>query len=266
MKAKIPVEGGREVEIDGEASEIIAVMRLFKTKPLPPSPPQRKLSETEPHQIILGDNAAIRAKYPDWFWGNSHQQRARKAMKELGLSDPKQAVSCPRCGLEIKPEGVYIDGGSWSRMSLHVGGSICMARQQYGDITQTDLIRLNNQKLKAEMEAGVRPLCACGCGNPVQYYPQGKTWHRFYNGHNSETASFKAARDILISDIKEGEFQDDFRRRKRLSSRDASRLLRRLEKDGKIERRRARNGARWTLAIYKVTDESVKAGRNAKGV
>lgn len=258
MKAKIQTESG-EIQVDGDASEVMAVMRLFR---------QRKRSQTEPQSVILGDNLAIATKYPDWVWGNAHQQRARKAMKELGLSDPKQVVNCPRCGLEIKPAGIYIDGGSWSRVSMHVGGTLCMARQQYGEVDLSDIVRMNLQRLKQEMEAGVRPLCRCGCGNQVQYDPRAKKWYEFYSGHNSSTKKADDERSVLLSDIQDGEFQDDFWKRKRLTSTMGARILRRLEKEGKIERRRALNGGRWTLKLFKVkvTDESVRAGRNAKGV
>jgi len=53
-----------------------------------------------------------------------------------------------------------------------------------------------------------RPLCECGCGNPVNWGRDNKCWNRFVNGHNKPTLGLKGIHRSPETEFKKGEIHN----------------------------------------------------------
>jgi len=182
-------------------------------------------------------------------WHERHPTRAKWLMDTLGIVSPFQEVKCSRCGMVIKPEGEAITAHTGVFYSIHLGSKRCQVQAMLKKIVpQRYATAWIHKEVAAEMaKRNDRPFCACGCGEKVSFNARRDTWYKFCRSHHMSGSKTYYANKLAL--VKNGESQLDLRRKLGVSSEQASRIARKLEKFGFISRRRVLQDGRWTLAL-----------------
>lgn len=184
------------------------------------------------------------------LWHLRHPQRAKLLMKDIGIKTPYDELKCPRCGQVIKPKGIPVEGSFFEIFSRHLGSIKCDIQSKLKkQLTYGQITNICRREIKKEMNKRLdRPLCACGCGNKVNYDATDRKWFRFINGHNSLQSIEMLNKKLSL--VQDGEFQSDLSR-KLNSTRNASRLVNLLVKKGLLKRSRILHNGKWTYSLFK---------------
>jgi DNA-binding MarR family transcriptional regulator len=108
------------------------------------------------------------------------------------------------------------------------------------------------------------PLCACGCGMRVGYSYQTGRWAKYVLGHNKMILESKTRLLELHSKLPDRITQKELREMLGVSSKDASRIARRLVSLGLASRERVLHNRRWTFILVKLEGKAKTAERRVK--
>jgi hypothetical protein len=96
------------------------------------------------------------------------------------------------------------------------------------------------------------PLCACGCGIRVGYSYQTGRWAKYVSGHNKMMLERKTRLLVPHSKLPDRITQKELRDMLGVSSKDASRIARRLVLLGLMDSERVLHNKRWTFMLVKL--------------
>jgi DNA-binding MarR family transcriptional regulator len=108
------------------------------------------------------------------------------------------------------------------------------------------------------------PLCACGCGMRVGYSYQTGRWARYVSGHNKMILESKTRLLELHSKLPNRITQKELRDMLGVSSKDASRIARRLVLLGLASRERVLHNGRWTFMLVKLEGKAKTAEKRVE--